>query len=174
MHMIIIIQIRRLLFMSILNLFKKQDHADHSNSYSQLSAGQALIGTFDQAAEYEGFKKIGFSCEPYPEAIDSLKKLANEKPAIKAGENKNRSILDLDGCRISVCQSRTYDRIPVILLYIDNMFVGAKIAGSERSRAVYDALKDHAVTALHVEILHDASPDSDTPFEIRLIMNGLE
>lgn len=161
--------------MSVFDLFKKKaSDTDLSYSYAELKAHEVLTGTFDQAAELSAGKKVTIDTASYPEAVANLDALVKEKKAAAGTADHPGELVDLDGCRISIFLSKTPDRVPVILLYIDSQFVGTKIAGSERSMALYDAFREHRFTALHVEIKDDDDADSGCDYKVKLIMHEAE
>ena len=161
--------------MSVFDLFKKKTaDTDLLYSYAELKAHEVLIGTFDQAADLTEGKKVTFDTASYPEAVAGLRQLIEKKgvPAGTTGHPDEKA--DLDGSRISIYRSATHDHVPVIMLYIDSLFIGVKVAGSERSLALHDAFKNHQVTAVHVEIIDDKDPESSCAYKAKLIMHEAE
>ena len=161
--------------MSVFDLFKKKTaDTDLLYSYAELKAHEVLIGTFDQAADLTEGKKVTFDTASYPEAVAGLRQLIEKKgvPAGTTGHPDEKA--DLDGSRISIYRSTTRDHVPVLLLYIDNRFIGVKVAGSERSLALHDAFKQHQVTALHIEIGNDPNPESSCPYRAKMVMHMAE
>ena len=160
--------------MSVFNLFKKKNDDELTYSYADLKAHEHLIATFDQAADLTEGRKVTFDTASYPEAVAGLKQLIKAKSITAGTAGHPDEKVDLDGSRISVYRSKTQDHVPVLLLYIDSLFIGVKVAGSERSLALHDAFKEHHVTAVHVEISDDKDPESGCPYKARLIMHEAE
>lgn len=155
-------------------LKKKTNEPWLKSEYDVLEKKKVVCGEFIHSEGFRGFKRIQISTK-YPEAVKNLKTLIKNRPVIPATSEYSGEKIDLTGCLVTLCISETKERYPVIMVYIDGLFVGHNIPGdSGKPAAVLLAIKSQATTAVHVEIRFGTDINKNLAFDNYLMVNGVK
>lgn len=157
------------------DLFKKKDNEPWLKvEYELLKKKKVVFGKFTHSEGFRGFKRIQISSK-YPEAAKNLKKLIKTRPIIPATSEYSGEKIDLTGCAVTLCVSENKEHDPVILVYVDGLFIGHNIPGNTgKSAAVLRAIQTHATTAAHIEIRFGTDINRNLAFDNYLMVNGVK
>lgn len=144
--------------MGLFDKFKKNEKKEEkpkivTQRIYAISKKKKLIGHFEQAKNWRGFKRINIPNRHYQEAIDNLDYFRTTKDATEGQHKGSGDRLILDGCLIDIYLSTSLEeKHPVICVYVDDRFIGANIVASDRAQAVLDGLQNGGITAVHVVV----------------------
>ena len=144
--------------------------------FFELTSDRTHMGDFIQSESFRGFKGVNINNSYYPEAYKNLRYLAETRPIIPATARYSGERIDLTKCKLSIYISRTKaHKTPAIMLYINDLFVGAYTMNTDKATAMVNALWNHRVTKAHVEIRFGTVDEKGTQWEyqVYLMTNGI-
>lgn len=155
-------------------LKKKTSEPWLKTEYDALDKKKAIYGEFVHSEGFRGFKRIQISTK-YPEAVKNLKTLIKTRPILPAISGYSGEKIDLTGCLVTLCVSESKEHYPVIMVYVDGLFIGHNVPGdSGKPAAVLRAIQKRATTSAHIEIRFGTDINKNLAFDNYLMVDGVK
>lgn len=139
--------------------------------YNMIMKKKRHVSDFVQSANYRGFRRMQISVK-YDECVKNAVRLTKEKPIIPATAKYSGERIDLTGSKLSIYLSKQREGHPVIMLYIDDAFIGVNIPGGDSP--LLKAIQSHATKRAHVEIRFGNDSHRQLVFDIGLMIDGVK